>query len=212
VALLAEFVTQDIPFPESSVVKAVGYGAGDNNPPETPNVLRITLLESSEGLPSDTVDILETNVDDITGEVLSAVLTRLMAAGARDVSAIPCLMKKGRAGYLIRVIALPGDTDALAQVMASELGTLGIRCQSSVHRFIADRKILPVPVEINGITRDIPVKCGFIDGRCFTIKVEFDAAREFANKLGIPVREVILNADEQARARFRPHTNAGAPR
>lgn len=210
-ALLAEFVTQDLPVPESSVVRAVGYGAGDNDPPGTPNVLRISLLESSEEFPSDTVDILETNVDDITGEVLSAVLTRLMAAGARDVSAIPCLMKKGRAGYLVRVIALPGDTDALAQVMASELGTLGIRCQPSVHRFIADRKILPVPVEINGTTRDIPVKCGFIDGRCFTIKVEFDAAREFANELGIPVREVILSADEQARARYRPRTYTGAP-
>ena len=209
-ALLAEFATTTSTCPEAAVVRAVGYGAGDRNPADVPNVIRIVLLETSAGtLHHDTVDVLETNVDDITGEVLGAALARLMAEGARDASAIPCLMKKGRAGYLVRAICMPDDAERLAAVMAVELGTLGIRCQNSVHRFIADRTILPVKVEIQGKTAEIPVKCGLMEGRCFTLKVEFDAARTFADELGIPVREVIRRTEEQARARYGP--NAGEP-
>jgi hypothetical protein len=203
-ALLAEFATTAPSFPDNAVVRAVGYGAGDRNPAGMPNVIRIALLENASGTHPDTVDILETNVDDITGEVLGAALARLMAEGARDASAIPCLMKKGRAGYLVRVICMQKDAAHLARVMAVELGTLGIRCQNSVHRFIADRTILPVRVEIQGKTADIPVKCGIMDGRCFTLKVEFDAARAFADGLGIPVRDVIRRTEEQARTQYGP--------
>jgi uncharacterized protein (TIGR00299 family) protein len=206
-ALLAEFATINPSCPESAVVRAVGYGAGNRNPAGVPNVIRIVLLETSTTTLHDTVAILETNVDDITGEVLGAALARLMAKGARDASAIPCLMKKGRAGYLVRVICKPEDAERLAPVMAVELGTLGIRCENSVHRFIADRTILPVMVEIQGKTAEIPVKYGIMDGRCFTLKVEFDAARTFADDLGIPVREVIRRTEEQARAQY--NTDAG---
>jgi uncharacterized protein (DUF111 family) len=91
-------------------------------------------------------------------------------------------------------------------VMAVELGTLGIRCQNSVHRFIADRTIFPVRVEIQGKTAEIPVKCGILEGRYFSLKVEFDAARTFADELGIPVREVIRRTEEQARVQYSPET------
>ncbi|MDD1713288.1 MAG: nickel pincer cofactor biosynthesis protein LarC [Methanoregulaceae archaeon] len=203
-ALLAEFATISPSCPETAVVRAAGYGAGDRNPAVVPNVIRIALLETVGGTLHDTVDILETNVDDITGEVLGAALARLMTEGARDASAIPCLMKKGRAGYLVRAICMPEDAERLATVMAAELGTLGIRCQESVHRFIADRTLFPVRVEIGGKTADIPVKCGIMDGRCFTLKVEFDAARTFADELGIPVTEVIRRTEELARIQYRP--------
>lgn len=203
-ALLAEFAKKGLSLPDTAVVREVGYGAGDRNPAGVPNVIRITLLETADGMHPDTVDILETNVDDITGELLGAALTRLMAEGARDASAIPCLMKKGRAGYLVRVICMPEDAERLARVMAVELGTLGIRCHTSVHRFIADRTIFPVRVEIQGKTADIPVKCGIMDGKSFTLKVEFDSARTFAEELGIPVREVIRRTEEQARVRYDP--------
>jgi uncharacterized protein (TIGR00299 family) protein len=204
-ALLAEFAMPGPAFPDAAVVRMVGYGAGERNPADAPNVIRIALLETSTRTHHDTVDILETNVDDITGEVLGAALARLMAKGARDASAIPCLMKKGRAGYLVRVICMPGDAERLAHVMAAELGTLGIRCQNSIHRFIADRTILPVRVEIEGKTAEIPVKCGLLKGRCFTFKVEFDAARTVADDLGIPVREVIRRTEEQARRQYGSH-------
>jgi len=72
----------------------------------------------------------------------------------------PILMKKGRPGYLVTVIALPADSPALARLMAEELGTLGIRCLPAVHRFVADRTTGTVEVTIDGHKKSIPVKYG----------------------------------------------------
>jgi uncharacterized protein (TIGR00299 family) protein len=197
-AILAEFRATLPSCPEKGTVLAVGYGAGDSNPPGVPNVLRATLIEGNPRISHDRVDILETNVDDISGEVLSSTLTRLMKEGARDASALPCIMKKGRAGYLVRVICRPGDGELLSLVMAEELGTLGVRCMPVVHRFVAERRSVRVTIEVGGKQCEIPVKCGIIGGRCYTMKAEFDAARACAEAMGIPVRDVIRIAEEQA--------------
>lgn len=136
------------------------------------------------------MEVLETNVDDVDGEVLSACLRKLLKSGARDVSLIPCLMKKGRSGYLIRVVATPGTSTELAAVMARETGTLGVRCMPSVHRFVAERFQQLVEAEIGGDRRKIAVKFGKIGDRVFSIKAEFDQVREWAEDLDMPVREV----------------------
>jgi uncharacterized protein (DUF111 family) len=121
-----------------------------------------------------------------------------MNAGARDASAIPCIMKKGRGGYLIRVICREEDSVRLAGVIASELGTLGVRCTPSVHRFIARRTIERVRLDIRGTPVEVPVKCGWIGDRCYTLKAEFDEARTQAEKFGIPVRDLIRQIEQQA--------------
>jgi pyridinium-3,5-bisthiocarboxylic acid mononucleotide nickel chelatase len=198
-ALLAEFRTMEKQGIGPSVVSGVGYGAGSRDPAVIPNVLRVVLLGTPGNLAGDVVDILETNVDDTSGEVIGHAITMLMNAGARDASAIPCIMKKGRGGYLIRVICLEEDSGRLAGVMASELGTLGVRCITSVHRFIAVRTVERVKLTIGGATIGVPVKCGWMGDRCYTLKAEFDEARTAAEKLGLPVREIIRLVEERAR-------------
>jgi hypothetical protein len=134
-ALLAEFATlavenETLP---AYTITAVGYGAGTRDPKHSPNVLRAMIIETIEsavsigeaGLPDDRVDLLETNVDDVSGEVIAHVIGRFMDAGARDASATPIMMKKGRPGFLIKVISLPDTSARLAELMAKELGTLG---------------------------------------------------------------------------------------
>jgi len=191
-ALLAEFVTLEEPDIGPYTIRAVGYGAGSRDPPGTPNVLRVMVIESGPSpMPQDHVDILETNVDDVSGEVVAGTILRLMEAGARDASAIPCLMKKGRAGHLVRVICTPETSAGLAELMARELGTLGIRCIPAVHRFIADRTFGNVEVTLRGQRFSLPFKCGWIGGRAYTLKPEFEPARELAAVLGIPVRDVL---------------------
>ncbi len=189
-ALLAEFSTiapKDIgPY----AILATGYGAGTKDPKDAPNVLRVMLAEITTAA-EDTVDILETNVDDVSGEVIGEALARFMAAGARDASATPILMKKGRPGYLVTVIALPAESPALARLMAEELGTLGIRCLPAIHRFVADRTTGTVEVTIGGHKKSITVKYGLMEGRVYTAKPEFDAANAWAKELGLPVREVL---------------------
>jgi uncharacterized protein (TIGR00299 family) protein len=198
-ALLAEFATLESPEPAAYTIIAVGYGAGTRDPHHTPNVVRAMLVESAGtagNLAEDMVDILETNVDDVSGEVIAHAIGRFMEAGARDASATPIIMKKGRPGFLIRVISLPETSPALAELMAAELGTLGIRCIPAVHRFIAERAVHEIDVVIAGQTRKMPVKCGMMHGKVYTLKAEFDPARDWAQELRIPVRDVLRAVEE----------------
>jgi pyridinium-3,5-bisthiocarboxylic acid mononucleotide nickel chelatase len=196
-ALLAEFSTIAPPAVPAAV-RAIGYGAGKRDPPHIPNVLRALLLDTAAPFHRDRVDILETNVDDVSGEVLAYTLARLMEAGARDASVIPAMMKKGRIGHLVRVICSAEDTEKLAQILSEELGTLGIRCIPSVHRLIVERSIERIPVEIMGRPVVVEVKCSWMGGRITGLKAEYEHARACAEKLHIPLRDVIRIVEEEA--------------
>jgi len=212
-ALLSEFAALD-PGPEGSYsIRATGYGAGSRDPPHAPNVLRAMLVETVgevAGSPEDTVDILETNVDDVSGEVIAHAVARFMEAGARDACAIPVVMKKGRPGFLIRVICLPEESPRLARLMALELGTLGIRCIPAVHRFIAERTIGEIEVEICGERRKMPLKCSRIDGKVYVAKAEFGPARDWARDLGMPVRDVIRAIETKGRNQLEKEPSPGS--
>jgi uncharacterized protein (TIGR00299 family) protein len=214
-ALLAEFSTRDPGTVEEYTILATGYGAGSRDPRDAPNVLRVMLVETTvtgAAGSQDTVDLLETNVDDVSGEVIARAIARFMEAGARDASAVPVIMKKGRPGFLIRVISLPETSAKLAELMALELGTLGVRCIPAVHRFIAERTVEMVDVEIGGTRRKMPVKCGWMHGRIYVMKAEFGPAETWACELGIPVRDVIRATEDAGRdqqQRFSP--GAGGP-
>jgi uncharacterized protein (TIGR00299 family) protein len=201
-ALLAEFATVRPADLGPRTIRAVGYGAGSRNPPGRPNVLRSMLLVVEEHAAGDQVDILETNVDDVTGEALAYTLARLMEEGARDASAIPAVMKKGRSGHLVRVVSPPDATDRLTGVMARELGTLGIRCIPMVHRFVAERTVEPVTVTLRGREWTIDVKCGWAGGKISSFKPEYDQTAACARELGVPLREVAGAVEAAARRLF----------
>jgi hypothetical protein len=192
-ALLAEFATISPKNLGTYSIQAVGYGAGSRDPAGIPNVIRALVIETtgnSGTIPHDTVDILETNIDDVSGEVIAYAITRLMEKGARDACAIPVIMKKGRPGFLIRVICTNDKSGELAEQMARELGTLGVRCLPAVHRFIAERTVQYVDVEIAGNRRTIPVKVGWLRGEVYSLKVEYDPAQDWARELDMPLLEV----------------------
>jgi hypothetical protein len=192
-ALLAEFLTITPTNLGTYTIQAVGYGAGSRDPLGIPNVIRALVVETTsiaKTLPQDTVDILETNIDDVSGEVIAYAIARFIEKGARDASAIPVIMKKGRPGFLIRVICTNDKSGELAELMARELGSLGVRCLPAVHRFIAERTVQYVDVEVAGNCRTLPVKVGWMHGGIYILKAEFDPAQEWARELGIPVIEV----------------------
>jgi hypothetical protein len=200
-ALLAEFCSQSPPEGPFAIA-AIGYGAGSRDFPGIPNVLRVFIVEEASRAHEDRMDVLATNVDDVSGEVLSYALSRLITAGARDASASPSVMKKGRMGYAVQVIADPADTLRLAGIMADELGTLGIRVQPFVHRIIAQREIRTVPVQVRGRVFPVPVKCVLADGRVVSLKPEFEGTRAIAEELGIPLREIHRIVENAAWSRF----------
>jgi len=198
-AILAEFSTLAPQVKGAGRVVGTGYGAGSRDDPDAPNVLRAILMET-DPLPGshDQVDILETNVDDISGEVIAYSIERLMEAGALDVSVIPLLMKKGRPGFLVRVICPSSCTEDLADLMACELGSLGIRWSPSIHRFIFHRSVEKVAVTIKGEERIIDIKCSWRNGELTSLKPEYEQCRAWALALGLPLRQVTRVISEVA--------------
>jgi hypothetical protein len=148
------------------------------------------VVESQKTAEPAVIDLLETNVDDVSAEIIAHTAALLMDEGALDASVFPCTMKKGRPGHLIRVIAPTGSGERLASVMAMELGTLGVRCIPMVHRFTAERVVREVPVTILGKERAGRVKCGMLAGEVFSLKAEYEDSAAISRDTGLPVRTV----------------------
>ncbi|UUX92726.1 nickel pincer cofactor biosynthesis protein LarC [Methanoplanus endosymbiosus] len=196
-ALLSEFYSHaGSDAPPEGTVKSTGYGAGTADTTETPNVLRVYTVESEES-EADIVDILETNVDDTTGENIAYLMQKIMNSGARDVSAIPAIMKKGRPGHLIKVICSPKDSDMFVGILCDELGTLGIRHFKSVHRTAITRVFEKIELTAGDKSYTVAIKAGVKDNRIISLKPEYEDIRNIAEDTGIPLQEVRRIATEK---------------
>ncbi|MBN1234448.1 MAG: nickel pincer cofactor biosynthesis protein LarC [Methanotrichaceae archaeon] len=204
-ALLATLVDEFVPdFPLMQAEK-VGYGAGKKEL-VLPNVLRAIVADSmltpqakagqNHGAHGDRVVQLETNVDDVTGEVLGYMIEKLMQAGALDVSVLPALMKKGRSGNVIRAIARAEEAKLLAMIMIQETGSLGVRVFPSVHRFLAERELMAVQVEIGGQVFPAQVKVSRMDGKLISAKPEYEDCKKIAEETDLPLRMIIKKVEE----------------
>jgi pyridinium-3,5-bisthiocarboxylic acid mononucleotide nickel chelatase len=189
-------------YPEMVPVK-VGYGAGGKEFPEVANLLRITVGEPLEdGLVQDQIAVIETNVDDISGEIIGHSVERLLAEGAKDVSIIPMYTKKNRPGQIIKVIADQKDAQQLSRVLIAETGTLGVRVYFC-ERHIVTRESHSVDVVINGVKEPVKVKISKgSDGEVVRIKPEFDDLKRLAEKTHKPLRELSEMALSKAREVF----------
>ena len=125
-AILSALGSQVEDAPRMTIEK-IGYGAGEREFPDRPNLLRVLLGERGPAWGHDEMLVLETNIDDMNPEIYDYVLDRLFAAGARDVSLSPIQMKKNRPGTLLRIIGEPSTRDRLAEIIFKETSTIGIR-------------------------------------------------------------------------------------
>jgi len=198
-ALLAHFAEGVDALPDLRVADS-GYGAGGYDFPDRPNVLRAMVGESRGGLSRDPITVLETNLDDATPETLGGLQETLTEAGARDVSVLPATMKKSRPGHLVKVIVKPEDAERVARRLAEETGTLGVREHGAGHRWIADREVRSVALEIGGESYEVAVKIGLDgDGDRFDVSAEYDDALAVARETDLSVREVMFRAESQIR-------------
>jgi len=201
-AILAFFVGVSDVFLPQMTFERVGYGAGFQDFAH-PNVLRATLGQSDEGLLRDDVHVLETNVDDVTGEVLGNLVEGLLEIGALDVAIIPTTGKKSRTGHLIQVIARPADSYRLIKTIIEETGSLGVRIMPTRHRLIALRRSELITIRIGGESHVISIKVATDrHGNLLNVAAEFDEAARLAKRLGIPVKHVIRVAEQEAWSRL----------
>ena len=179
-------------------IEAVGYGAGRADL-EWPNVLRIIVGEEADapiGPESLRTELIETNIDDMSPELLPYVLERTLDAGALDAWLTPVHMKKGRIGTLLSVLVEVGAEQAVLDVLFRETTSFGVRI-SPVRREVLDRKI--VDVEVEG--RTVRVKVGSRGGSAITVSPEFEDCATTARATGIALKEIYERARDAARGR-----------
>jgi uncharacterized protein (TIGR00299 family) protein len=178
-------------YPEMAPTK-VGYGAGNKDFEEMPNVLRITIGEPLDNwLLRDEIAILETNLDDVTGEVIGNSVDRLLREGAKDVSVIPMFTKKNRPGQILKIVTDRKAAKHLSRIVIEETGTLGVRV-IPCERHIVNRELFSVDVQIDGAKERVRVKVAKdMRGKIIHIKPEYEDVKKIADKTGKPLREII---------------------
>jgi uncharacterized protein (TIGR00299 family) protein len=167
------------------VVEKIGYGAGTRNPKDFPNVLRLTVGESSSARELDTVTVIETALDDLSPQVIAHVAERALAAGALDAMLTPVTMKKGRPGTLLTVLANPEDRDALTALILRETSTLGVRVRQD-KRICLERRHVAVATEFGPIR----MKVGTLGGEEMNAAPEFEDCKAAAASHGVALKRV----------------------
>ncbi len=171
------------------MVKAekAGYGAGRKDF-DHPNVLRI--IETSEISESDKIDVIETNIDHLTGEEIGYLFDVLLDAGASDVSITPIIMKKNRQGSLLKVISRKSNRENILDTIFKETGSLGIRISPQMHRGIAKREFEKKTFNVNGKDYEVTFKIGYVNGKIISRRPEYEDLKRIAQDSGLPLKEV----------------------
>jgi pyridinium-3,5-bisthiocarboxylic acid mononucleotide nickel chelatase len=183
-ALIRELAGSFGPMPPMTL-DAIGYGVGSRDPSDRPNLLRILIGRDRPEDATETVVVIETNVDDSSPEWLGFLMERLLNAGALDIVFIPVQMKKGRPGVQIQVIGVPDQRDILMTILMEETTTLGIRFRYS------QRRVVPRSFkEVETPWGRIQVKAVMQKEGVPFLAPEYEVCREIALKHSIPLREV----------------------
>ena len=170
--------------PEMKILH-IGYGAGSEDNPNIPNLLRILIGEAIPNIASDEMWIVETNIDNMSGEVLGYVMEKLFEAGAVDAYFTPIQMKKGRPGIIISAMASESRLPAVELVLFNQTTTFGIR-KYKVIRTILTREFK----EVDSRFGKIKVKIGRYNGDIKSFSPEYEDCKRIAEERGIPLKQV----------------------
>jgi hypothetical protein len=194
-AALLTTLGEHAPWPAMSV-EAVGYGAGGRELAELPNVLRLVVGEvppPAGRTESDVVWVLQTTLDDMTGEELGYCTEKLLGAGALDAFTTPVQMKKGRPGVQLTVLCAPEDLAAMEELLWRHTSTLGVR-RSLWQRSKLRREERAVTTPWG----EVRVKVAFLGDEPVRCEPEYEDCRAVAEARGLPLREVYRAARRAA--------------
>jgi len=166
-------------------LERVGYGAGDRDPKETPNVLRLVLGERAAAASAERIVTIECEIDDMNPQLFGPLMDRLSEAGALDVFYAAVQMKKNRPGTLVTVIARPESREAIAAALFAHTTTIGVRYQEML-RDRLDREIQSVETPVGPIRFKVATR----GGRVLNAAAEFDDCARIAAERGVPIKDV----------------------
>lgn len=183
-AELCDEINEFIPLVKA---KKTGYGAGSKDF-DHPNVLRI--IQTEDENEDDKIDVIETNIDHLTGEEIGYLFDVIMDAGASDMSITPIIMKKNRQGSLLKVISKKSKRDEIVNLIFKETGSLGIRIAPNIHRGLAKREFIKKTYEIEGKEYEVTFKIGYVNGEIISKRPEYEDLKRIAIDSGLSLRKV----------------------
>ena len=184
--ILVNLAHESVKYYPSMKVESIGYGAGQKDFESFSNTLKI-VRGSENDFEIDSVKILETNVDDVSGEILGNLIEKIMEKGARDVSIYPGITKKGRPTNLVSVICTNETLDEIVDTLVLETGTLGIRVSDS-NRFVIPRSNHNVSLTLSGQSFQVNYKKSSFKGKT-DFKIEFDDLKIISNAVDKSIKE-----------------------
>jgi pyridinium-3,5-bisthiocarboxylic acid mononucleotide nickel chelatase len=193
--ILTEYAAEFGPVPPMKIHR-VGYGAGDRELKETPNVVRVLVGEGAQDLrtsgPQDQQDhatqrvvVLECEIDDMNPQIFGALMDGLYEAGALEVFYAAVQMKKNRPGTLMTIVAKPEQRDAMTEIVFRESTTIGVRHQE-LSRECLDREMVTVATAVGPVRFKVARR----GGRVFNAQPEFDDLAKLSRERGIPIKDV----------------------
>lgn len=191
-AILCEITGQWSSAPDFLRVAASGYGAGSKNVADWPNVSRVILgiaVDSEADKParfhSETISIIEANIDDQSPQALAFAVERILKSGALDVYITPIIMKKGRSGQLLTVLSKQEDEQRLQELLITETSTIGVRARRQ-SRLSAERRWESVKLGDSAVR----IKLAYdLDGNLINKQPEFDDLAAYAIEKNISIKE-----------------------
>jgi pyridinium-3,5-bisthiocarboxylic acid mononucleotide nickel chelatase len=190
-AILTSVASGYGPLPPMTV-SSTGFGAGSAEIDGLPNCTQVVVGEASVAKPpGQPLVLLEANLDDATGETLAHAVEALLEVGALDAWITPVVMKKGRPGHVVSALVDPALVEPVRQALRAETGTLGVRATAQ-ERWPATRSM--DAVEVEGVSVRVKVSPG-------RVKVEHADAARVAARTGLPLREVVVRAEDAWRRR-----------
>ena len=185
-AFVRAWATEVGPFPEM-VVHKVGYGAGDLDLPDRPNLLR--LVYGSKQPLDQRCTVIEANLDDLNPEIAGYLLERLFDAGALDAWFVPIHMKKNRPALMVGALVEAPRAAAVEDVLLSESSAIGLR-RYPVTRHKAHRRFDTVQTPFG----PVPVKIALRNGKASNVAPEHDACVALARSAGVPLKQIYQQA------------------
>lgn len=183
--ILTEYASAFGPIPSMAVLR-VGYGAGDRELKDTPNVVRVLVGDALMGPErmSHEVAVLECEIDDMNPQIYGVLMEQLYAAGALEVFYQGVQMKKNRPGTLMTIVARPADRDRMTDIVFRESTTIGVRHQV-LQRECLEREMVTVATAIGPVRFKVARR----DGRVLNAQPEFEDLAKLSAERGIPVKE-----------------------
>jgi len=185
--ILVNLTNNPVQYYPSMNITSIGYGAGQKDFKGFSNVLKI-IQGNENNFEMDSVKILETNIDDVSGEILGHLIEKVMDQGAKDVSIYPGITKKGRPTNLVCVICDDLKVDMIVDTLVLETGTLGVRISNS-NRYIVPRTNHNFSLTFDGKSFEVNYKKSSHKGKIH-FKIEFDDLKNISNALDKPIVDI----------------------